>query len=928
MCNARPIIIAVLIMLAAFSAGCTDRGSTKEDLLAEGMRLMQEGNSGGAVVLFKNALEMDQNFFEARFQLAKAYYQSGNFDAAEKELQKVVRQNPSLKEAHIELARVYLQKSRPDDALSEVAALTGTPPCHLDALELSGWAHALKGNHDTAVSMLNQVIAADPRRVTAVITLARIYLRKGQKHEAKAYIDEVLKNDPSHMNALFLRAELQSKEHDIDGALKTYDQIIAKHPAAVEAHFKKGLLLIEKRRYDEALAIGTALLAQFPRSALGYELKGMALFYKKDFNESIIALQKSLAIMPSTGGYYFLGLSHYYKDEFEQATNQLQRALDLNPSFIQARILLSLIFLQQKRTDDAINEVKKVIEISRENAFAYNVLGSAYMAQGKYEEGMEAFDRAIAINPKLAEAHIKKGLYNFSKGRYGDAESELRAAVQVKPEVLNPRLVLASYYMKRKEHGRAIKTLKEGLNGGALDAVLYNYIAAAMLAEKKQTEALAYFRKSKETDPWYFAPYLNSAAVHLSRGDYEKAADEYKAVISRDPGNLKALTGLGALYEAQGNDQQALAYYKKAKETKAAAGFIALAQYYRKRNVERALATLDEALRAHPRCDEALVLKGKCYLDGRRYREAIETFERLEMLDPDRALPLLVDTFILTRDYEAALKRIESRRAAAPARIDLMAETARVYMLKGSTQKAVETAGMIIKERPRSAFGYLTLASIYEHQKAWERAIDEVRKGLAAEKNSLPALMKLADLYAKKGDYGRALDAYDTVIKAYPGNTAALFAQGTVFMLAGKKKEAVKRYRQVLDHAEDHVPALNNLACLYLEGYGSRDEALRLAERAYRLAPGNAEVMDTFGYLLLKKERTDEARRILERAAAARPDSPVIHYHLALACNLEGDRSKTVEHLQKAIGLGNFSEVQEARVLLASIKGASGIGIR
>jgi thioredoxin-like negative regulator of GroEL len=76
-------------------SGCTGKYKTKEQLLNEGIELVQNNNPGGAIILFKNALDKDQNYFEARFRLAKAYYAIGKLDAAEKELRKVRRQDPS-----------------------------------------------------------------------------------------------------------------------------------------------------------------------------------------------------------------------------------------------------------------------------------------------------------------------------------------------------------------------------------------------------------------------------------------------------------------------------------------------------------------------------------------------------------------------------------------------------------------------------------------------------------------------------------------------------------------------------------------------------------------------------------------------------------------------------------------------------------------
>jgi tetratricopeptide (TPR) repeat protein len=95
-------IIALCLTVSIFiSYGCSGSYKTKEELFAEGQKSMatNDPNSAiSAIIFFKRALENDQNFFEARFQLSKAYIQAGKKDAAEKELRKLIRQNPNSKE--------------------------------------------------------------------------------------------------------------------------------------------------------------------------------------------------------------------------------------------------------------------------------------------------------------------------------------------------------------------------------------------------------------------------------------------------------------------------------------------------------------------------------------------------------------------------------------------------------------------------------------------------------------------------------------------------------------------------------------------------------------------------------------------------------------------------------------------------------------
>ena len=80
------ILLTLIIMLML--TACSSK--TKEELYSEGLKQLNAENPSGAVVLFKSALEKDENYLDARFQLAKAYAKLGKKEQAEKEFLKVL----------------------------------------------------------------------------------------------------------------------------------------------------------------------------------------------------------------------------------------------------------------------------------------------------------------------------------------------------------------------------------------------------------------------------------------------------------------------------------------------------------------------------------------------------------------------------------------------------------------------------------------------------------------------------------------------------------------------------------------------------------------------------------------------------------------------------------------------------------------------
>jgi tetratricopeptide (TPR) repeat protein len=306
----------------------------------------------------------------------------------------------------------------------------------------------------------------------------------------------------------------------------------------------------------------------------------------------------------------------------------------------------------------------------------------------------------------------------------------------------------------------------------------------------------------------------------------------------------------------------------------------------KRKETDKAIKVLDEAIKIDPRNISALEMKGRILVTDKKYKEAVKVFDEVEAINPDAGIVLKVNTYAAMKD----------------------------------TAKAIEQARKVITKYPNSARGYLLLGSVYENQKDYNSAIREVKNGLHADGNDVNALLYLGKLWEMNKDYDKAMTAYVDAVSKKPDFVPALYAQGTILELKGKKKEAADKYRLCLEKSNTYVPALNNLAYLCADGYGKKEEALRLAILAFKLDPGNAAVMDTLGYALLKNRRIADAKKVLEKAVNLLQDNPTVDFHLAIAYKESGDKPNAVRTLQKALSLGEFADANVAKSMLTELR--------
>ncbi|MBJ6801411.1 XrtA/PEP-CTERM system TPR-repeat protein PrsT [Geomonas propionica] len=878
------ILPLLLIVLLA----CTACGSkTKENLYDEGMKQIEAANPSAAVVYFKNALEKDANFFEARFQLAKAYAAMGKAEQAEKEFNKVLAQNPSRDDVLLELAKISNAGGKWDRARELAGQYLSRHPDSPEGLEVTGVSYALNKKHGEALSYLTRSLQADPKRGSVKLELAALHISMGNVEQARGVLGELLNADPRNFKAHYMLASLELAAGARDRAVAIYKKILQLDQNQVAARFKLASLMLEKKDPDQAEAAADQLIKEHPKRGEGYLLKGMVAYYRKNYAEAITQLQQSIKLGPTLEGYHFLGMSYCGKGELETALSQFRIILDRVPDSRRERLMTAQILLAQKRVDDAVSEVKKVIAVNDEDATAHYILGNAYLVQGQFDEGMRELDRATRLDPKLVNAHLKKGAFYFSRGREAEGEGELVTAVKAAPDVLKSRLLLASRYKRQGKNEKAVALLKAGLNGSRGDAPLYNALAALKFLSGDEAAALGSLEAAKRADPLFAASYQKLAAYYAARADYPRALAELAALHAKVPADVAALLGLASLSEIAGRESDALSYYEKARQTGAMNGYLALAAYHQKKKApQKALDVLDEAVKNDPRNPVPLEAKGRLLVAQKNYKQALKAYDELTSLNPDRGALLKVGCYLAMKQGD----------------------------------KAVEQAKRLITSRPSSVQGYLLLANVYQGAGDTASAIAQANQAIRIDGKSAEARVLLGELYRAKKDNAQAMAAFQGALKAQPDSLAARFALATHLEGTGKKQEAASMYRGILALNGSYVPALNNLAYLSADGYGKKEDALRLAISAYRLEPGNPSITDTVGYALYKNGRNQDAVKLLERAATLLPGNPTVRYHLGLAYHQAGDKVRSQKALQDCLALGESPDSGAARTLLAQLK--------
>ena len=194
--------------------------------------------------LLARALELDQNFAQARVALGVSLYATSAAGApsnrwkASQEYRKALQINSKLAEAHRLLGDLLVTSPRRmyDQAVQAYQAALEIWPDYVEARVGLGDARQAKGQFDEAIDEYKKALAIEPANARVYLGLGKIYYNEKQLyHEAVAAYQQAIALDPTLLDAHLSLGELYQEKGLYQEAVARYSYVLSlepKHPGA------------------------------------------------------------------------------------------------------------------------------------------------------------------------------------------------------------------------------------------------------------------------------------------------------------------------------------------------------------------------------------------------------------------------------------------------------------------------------------------------------------------------------------------------------------------------------------------------------------------------------------------------------------------------------------------------------------------------
>jgi Flp pilus assembly protein TadD len=292
-----------------------------------------------------------------------------------------------------------------------------------------------------------------------------------------------------------------------------------------------------------------------------------------------------------------------------------------------------------------------------------------------------------------------------------------------------------------------------------------------------------------------------------------------------------------------------------------------------------------EVLALDPNNFDARLFRAAALVGSKSYRQAGSELRELSKQQPhsvnvDLELAALA---VAQKDYSKAEGLYRRHYQKGSADLRPLQGLLQICVLQRHPGKAQALLEEELQQRPDSRPIRLMLASFAKQQGEFDIASQQYRWLQSKEPASPQAYSALGDVYQAQGASEAALASYEQANRLAPNDTKILNAIAVLQSASGKNQDAIATLNRQLALDPNNPAAMNNLAFNLAETGRDLDRALALAESVARKFPNDPGVIDTLGWVYVKRGLNPSAIQVLQGLVKKYPKEPVYRYHLAVA---------------------------------------------
>ncbi len=306
--------------------------------------------------------------------------------------------------------------------------------------------------------------------------------------------------------------------------------------------------------------------------------------------------------------------------------------------------------------------------------------------------------------------------------------------------------------------------------------------------------------------------------------------------------------------------EEAVAHYKKG------------IAHQNRREIEKALAEYEEAVKIYPNYSDAHYNLGKIYYQQNLTSHAVNKFKKA-LLNPYNSKPELC-----------------------------YLELGNIYFENSLYDEAVTEYKKALSIKKDNAAAHTGLGMVYKKKRLYEMAVAEFREAINIDRNYAAAYKNIGDIFFDLKRYDAALKEYKSALKANQLDPEVRNSIGNIYNIKGLYDAAIFEYKEALNVMDYNNREIfhSNLSRIYNKKK-MYEQAIAEAKKAIRLKPDYAEAHMNLGYSYIEKNMYDKAVEEFKNAIRLKPGIAEAHNNLGWAYEQLGEHNLAVDEYIKAV---------------------------
>jgi tetratricopeptide (TPR) repeat protein len=496
--------------------------------------------------------------------------------------------------------------------------------------------------------------------------------------------------------------------------------------------------------------------------------------------------------------------------------------------------------------------------------------------------------------------------------RYAEARIEFRSALQIDKKMADAQFGLGEAALALGHVQEAAEAYYEAmrLDANNLEArVRVGSLLAQYSNDESIREAERLANDVFKKNPYHVGGRVLLANVHIVKGQWDEAKEEFERAINLDPGRIETHLNLARYYSerAKTDPRQAETFRSQAeniyrqtieKNPNSADARLAYGDFLsaQKRNSE-AEQQLLQALKSDGANKLVLVALRRFYETGQNYNEAEKYLAQLVELDPDKSVgrAQIIDLHARTGRLRQAVGEYQQLLKNDPKYLRGYSRLAELLLELGDASGATKNVEAALKISPQDTDALLMRGRLYTLAGQYREAVSDLDQVMRMEPSLPAALYYAADAHLQNNDPTQARLFVNRLLGFYTRNPMGLLMQVRIYLSEGKTAEAEKTATQIIEN---------------ISQLKSNNEALRSA----RIPADTLPEWESKAYIsraVARIQARDFARAQSDLESAIRIDkrSAEPHINLATIHLLRSELASAQREAERAVDLspGNLS---------------------